>query len=119
MAMDQQPKIKPIRHDQLTALLDAGPRRTEGTTVQSRKRKEKAPLVKASDGRRLKSKGRDKQFNTNVTPDLNDNVADFCDRFGITKADFTEFAFRAAIALLQSSGVEGLKAAAGEPLTDA
>ena len=37
-------------------------------------------------------------------------MSDACERFDLTKAEFTELAFSAAIALLKSAGVEGLQA---------
>jgi hypothetical protein len=110
-----KPKFKDIDHDNLQALLDAAvpPRTTGGTTVRSRRSKERVSGVKFNDGRRLRSTGRDKQYNTNVTPDLFERVADMLDRFDLTKAEFTELALKAGIALLKSGGVEALQGAGG------
>jgi hypothetical protein len=110
-----QPKIKQIDHDDLQALYDSAspPRATGGTTVRSRKAKERSG-VKSTDGRRHKTKGRDKQFNTNLTPDMFERMADMCERFDLTKAEFTELAFRAAMTLLKSGGLGALQDAGGE-----
>lgn len=111
--MEPKPRMKQIDHDDLQALFDAAPaRKTSGATVRSRRAREK-PSIKSTDGRRLRSKGRDKQFNTNVTPDLFERMGDACERFDLTKAEFTELAFNAAIAMLKSGGVEALQGAGG------
>jgi hypothetical protein len=86
------PKIKPIDHGDLRALLDQAPRQTSGTTVRSRRSRERAPL-KSTDGRRRKSTNRDRQFNVNVTSDLFETVSDLCERHDLTKAEWTERAF--------------------------
>jgi hypothetical protein len=106
--MEAKPKIKSIDHSDLQALFDAAPRTTGGGTVRGRKKGERPPPVKSTDGRRLRTKGRDKQFNTNVTPDLFDRMSDACERFDLTKAEFTELAFNAAIAALKAGGVAAL-----------
>ena len=109
-----QPKIKQIDHDDLQALYDSAspPRATGGTTMRSRKAKER-PGVKSTDGRRRRSKGRDRQFNTNLTPDMFERMADMCERFDLTKAEFTELAFKAAMALLKLGGVSAQQGAGG------
>jgi hypothetical protein len=89
---EQTPKIKPIDHGDLRALLQHAPRQTEGTTVRSRRSRERAPL-KSTDGRRRKSTNRDRQFNTNVTSEVFELVADACERHDLTKAEFVERAF--------------------------
>jgi hypothetical protein len=89
---EQVPKIKPLDHGDLRALLSQAPRETPGTTVRSRRARERAP-VKSTDGRRRKSTGRDKQFNTNITLALFETVSDLCERHDLTKAEFTERAF--------------------------
>ena len=89
---EQAPKIKPIDHGDLRALLEQAPRQTTGTTVRSRRSRERAPL-KSTDGRRRKSTNRDRQFNTNVTSDLFEMVTDACERHDLTKAEFVERAF--------------------------
>jgi hypothetical protein len=86
------PKIKPIDHGDLRALLDQAPRQTSGATVRSRRARERTPL-KSTDGRRRKVTNRDRQFNTNITSDLFETVSDLCERHDLTKAEFTERAF--------------------------
>jgi hypothetical protein len=86
------PKIKPIDHGDLRALLEQAPRETPGTTVRSRRSRERMP-VKSTDGRRRKVTNRDRQFNTNITSDLFETVSDLCERHDLTKAEFTERAF--------------------------
>ena len=100
---EQTPKIKPIDHGDLRALLEQAPRQTGGTTVRSRRSRERTP-VKSTDGRRRKSTGRDKQFNTNITPELFECVTDACERFDLTKAEFTERAFLLFIETLRGKG---------------
>ena len=102
----QAPKIKPLDHGDLRALLDQAPRQTSGTTVRSRRSRERTPL-KSTDGRRRKSTGRDKQFNVNVTPDLFEVVTDMCERHDLTKSEFTERAFRAFIETLRAGKGNG------------
>jgi hypothetical protein len=92
MDKNEQPKFKPLDHGDLRALLEQAPRQTSGTTVRSRRSRERTPL-KSTDGRRRKSTNRDRQFNTNVTTDLFETVADLCERHDLTKAEFTERAF--------------------------
>ena len=89
---EQVPKIKPLDHGDLRALLSQAPRQTSGATVRSRRAQERAP-VKSTDGRRRKSTGRDKQFNVNVTRELFETVSDMCERHDLTKSEFTERAF--------------------------
>jgi hypothetical protein len=93
--MDQtkQPKIKPvIDHGDLQALWHQAPRHTGGTTVRSRRTRERG-AIKSTDGRRRRSTNRDRQFNTNVTDEIFDMVSDLCERFDLTKAEFVERAF--------------------------
>jgi hypothetical protein len=102
-------RIKDIPHDDLQALFDnAAPRTAGGTTVRSRRSKERRRF-KSNDGRRMRSKGRDKQYRTDVTTDLSERVDDMLDRYDLTKADFTEMALEAAIVLLKSGGIEALQ----------
>jgi hypothetical protein len=89
---ESAPKIKPIDHGDLRALLDQAPRQTSGATVRSRRARERTPL-KSTDGRRRKVTNRDRQFNTNITSDLFETVSDLCERHDLTKAEFTERAF--------------------------
>jgi hypothetical protein len=104
--MSIAPKIKPLDHGDLRALLDQAPRQTSGTTVRSRRSREKAP-VKSSDGRRRKTTNRTRQFNTNITDDLFEMVHDLCEREGLTKAEFTERAFMKFAESLKGSGHAG------------
>jgi hypothetical protein len=73
-------------------LLEQAPRETSGTTVRSRRSRERTPL-KSTDGRRRKVTNRDRQFNTNMTSDLFETVSDLCERYDLTKAEFTQRAF--------------------------
>jgi hypothetical protein len=86
------PKIKPLDHGDLAALLNQAPRQASGTTVRSRRSRERAPLS-STDGRRRRTTGRDKQFNVKVRPDIFEIVADMCERHDLTKSEFTERAF--------------------------
>jgi hypothetical protein len=104
---EHAPKIKPLNHGDLSALLNQAPgRQTSGSTVRSRRSRERAPL-KPTD-RRRKSSGRDKQFNVNVTPDLFEMVTDMCDRHGLTKPAFTERAFLLFIDTLRKGKGDGV-----------
>lgn len=85
-------KIRPLDHGDLRALVDQAPRQTSGTTVRSRRSRERTP-IKSTDGRRRKSTNRDRQFNTNVTEEVFQMVSDLCDRFDLTKTEFVERAF--------------------------
>jgi hypothetical protein len=108
MDNEKAPKIKPLDHGDLAALLHQAPgRQTSGTTVRSRRSRERAPL-KSTDGRRRKSTGRDKQFNVNVTPDLFEMVTDMCERHDLTKAEFTERAFLQFIETLRGGKGDGV-----------
>ena len=100
------PKIRPIDHGDLRALLEQAPRQTSGTTVKSRRSRERAPL-KSTDGRRRKSTNRDRQFNTNITSDLFETVSDLCERHDLTKAEFTERAFLTFIETLRGGKDNG------------
>lgn len=100
---EQARRIKPIDHGDLRALLEQAPRQTAGTTVRSRRSRERSPL-KSTDGRRRKSTNRDRQFNTNVTSDLFEMVADACERHDLTKAEFVERAFLQFIETLRAKG---------------
>jgi len=97
------PKIKPLDHGDLRALLNQAPRQTSGTTVRSRRSRERAPL-KSTDLRRRKSTGRNHQFNVSVTSDVFEMVADMCERHDLTKAEFAERAFLAFIETLRGKG---------------
>jgi hypothetical protein len=97
----QAPKIKPLDHGDLRALLSQAPRQTSGTTVRSRRSRERAP-VKSTHGRRRRSTGRDKQFNVNVTPELFETVTDMCERHDLTKSEFTERAFMQFVETLRA-----------------
>jgi hypothetical protein len=97
------PKIKPLGHGDLRALLNQAPRQTSGTTVRSRRSRVRAPL-KSTDGRRRKTTNRDRQFNTNLTSELFEMVADACERHDLTKAEFVERAF---LQFRYSEGEEG------------
>jgi len=100
---EQTPKIKPIDHGDLRALLEQAPRQTAGATVRSRRSRERTP-VKSTDGRRRKSTNRDRQFNTNVTSEVFEMVADACERHDLTKAEFVERAFLQFIETLRGKG---------------
>jgi hypothetical protein len=89
---EHAPKIKPLDHGDLRALLNQAPRQTAGTTVRSRRSRERAPL-KSNDGRRRKTTNRTKQFNVGVTEEMFEMVSDLCERHDLTKAEFTERAF--------------------------
>jgi hypothetical protein len=102
---EQQPKIK-LNHVDLRALLQQAPRQTSGTTVRSRRSRERAPL-KPTD-RRRKSSGRDTQFNVNMERALFETVTDMCDRHGLTKPEFTERAFLLFIKTLQGGKGDGV-----------
>jgi hypothetical protein len=108
---DPAPRIKALDHGDLRALLEQAPRQTSGTTVRSRRRAERAPL-KSTDRRRKSERARrDKQFNTNVTTDLFETVADVCERHDLTKAEFTERAFLAYIEKLRGGNRDGVTSA--------
>jgi hypothetical protein len=93
MAGKPEVRVKITNHNDLNDLYDAHtPRKTGGTTVRSRRAKEKRPLS-STDGRVQRTTRRDKQFNTNVTQEVFDLVDDLCQRFDLTKAAFTERAF--------------------------
>lgn len=88
------------RHTNLASILDGvmahqdgEPSSEERRTTGGRRRKEKKRLSK-TDGRVRRGLGRNRQWNTNVTQELIDMAEDECDRFDLTKAEWTERAFR-------------------------
>jgi hypothetical protein len=100
-------RIKPLNHGDLTALLNQAPRQASGTTVRSRRSRERAPL-RSTDGRRRRSTGRDKQFNVKVRPDIFEIVADMCERYDLTKSEFTERAFLRFVDTLREGKGDGV-----------
>jgi hypothetical protein len=104
---EHAPRIKPIDHGDLQALLQQAPRHTQGTTVRSRRARERAP-VKSSDGRRRKVTGRTKQFNVGVTEEVFELVADACARHDLTHREFAERAFLQFIETLRGANGDGV-----------
>jgi hypothetical protein len=104
---EQAPKIKPIDHGDLQALLQHAPRHTQGTTVRSRRARERPP-VKSSDGRKRRTTNRTKQLNTNVTEEIFEMVSDLCERHDLTKAEFTERAFLLFAETLRGANGDGV-----------
>jgi hypothetical protein len=101
------PKIKPIDHGDLRALLEQAPRQAAGTTVRSRRARERPP-VKSTDGRRRRSTGRTKQFNVGITEEVFEMIADTCQRYDLTNREFAERAFLHFIEALKGDKENGL-----------
>lgn len=94
-------KLTGRSHDDMEALVDVK-RVSLGGTVQSRHEAARKP-IKASD-RRFKLDKRDKQYNTNVTSELFDEVAAAMEAHDLTKAELTERALRMYLDHLASGG---------------
>ena len=101
------PKFNVSQHD-LQALYAHGPRKSEGSTVSSRRKRERTP-ISSSDGRRRKTTGRNRQFNVVASQDLIDLVADTCERHDLTKAEFIERAVRAYVEALKRGGADAAR----------
>jgi hypothetical protein len=98
-------RVKVTDHNDLTALHQT-PRKTGGTTVRSRRTKEKRPLS-STDGRLTRTTRRDKQFNMMVTQEVFDLVEDMCLRFDLTKTTYTERALLHFAEVLKAGKANG------------
>lgn len=97
--------IKIPMHDDLADLYEQkSTRSTAGTTVKSRRDLAGKKPPKGTDRRFKHGEARSRQYNTNVTQEIHDLVADLLDEFDLTKAEFTERAIRLYAESLRKNG---------------
>jgi hypothetical protein len=100
-------KIKPPDHNALTALYEQGSRDTPGTTVKQRRGAAGKKPVRSTDRRYKGLAARNRQYNTNMTQELFDQVDVALNKYDLTKAEFTERAIVYYLEALRTGKVNG------------
>lgn len=88
-------KVKGLRQDDLSALLEAGPRTSLGSSAKERRSLAGKAVVRAGDKRRVApEQKRDKQLNVNISAELQEMISDLARKHNLSKAELIDRAVR-------------------------
>ncbi len=93
--MAKEIKVKGLRQDDLSALLEAGPRTSAGSTVKERRSLAGKRAIRQGDKRRVEPElKRDKQLNVNISLELQTMINDLARQENVSKAELIDRAIK-------------------------